>query len=342
MNPQIASFDQIKNTVLDLAIRFGPKLLVAILILIVGVAVSRWVSRWLLRALARIELEPPVRALLARVGWVLSFALFLIMALENLGVELLPLIAGLGVAGAGIALATQGVLSNVVAGLSIIFTKPFRVGEYISIVHEEGQVQAITLFNTTLTHTDRSRIVIPNRKIVGEILHNFGNLRQVNVSVGVAYDTDINGALAAIGEVLRANSARAAGSCSGGPDDPARGVRGEHRRAPVGTRAGLRPRHRRDHPGGAGIAARARHRHALSATRSASHLHGRLKGRRNAQWQCGTFVQGADPWRTTTSRTRACLTHNRHRARAQRCRFRHSGGNTRFPSLCLCRVMSVH
>jgi small conductance mechanosensitive channel len=206
MNSQIASFDQIRNTVIDLAIRFGPKLLVAILILVVGVGVSRWVSRWLLGALGRIELEPPVRALLARAGWLVSFALFLILALENLGVQLLPLIAGLGVAGAGIALATQGVLSNVVAGLSIIFTKPFRVGEYISIVHEEGQVQSITLFSTTLTHADRSRIVIPNRKIVGEILHNFGNMRQLEIAVGVAYDTDLDTALAAIGEVLRANS----------------------------------------------------------------------------------------------------------------------------------------
>ncbi len=205
MNSQIASFDQVKNTVLDLAIRFGPKLLVATLILIVGVAVSRWVSRWLLKALARIELEPPVRSLLARVGWIFSFALFLIMALQNLGVELLPLIAGLGVLGAGIALATQGVLSNVVAGLSIIFTKPFRVGEYISIVGEEGQVQHITLFNTTLTHADRSRIVIPNRKVVGEILHNFGNVRQVQVSVAVAYDTDLNAAMAVIDAVLKAN-----------------------------------------------------------------------------------------------------------------------------------------
>lgn len=205
MNNQIATFDQVKNTVLDLAIRFGPKLLVAILILIAGVAVSRWVSRWLLRALARIELEPPVRSLLARLGWVLSFALFLIMALQNLGVELLPLIAGLGVAGAGIALATQGVLSNVVAGLSIIFTKPFRVGEYISIVGEEGQVSTVTLFSTTLTHNDRSRIVIPNRKIAGEILHNFGNIRQLEVAVGVAYDTDLDRAMAAIDEVLRSN-----------------------------------------------------------------------------------------------------------------------------------------
>lgn len=206
MNPQLATIDQVKNTVLDLAIRFGPKVLVAVLILVVGVMVSRWVSRWLLRALGRIELEPPVRSLLARVGWVLSFALFFIMALQNLGVELLPLIAGLSVAGAGLALATQGVLSNLVAGLSIIFAKPFRVGEYISIVGEEGQVNNITLFSTILTHADRSRIVIPNRKIVGEILHNFGNLRQLDIAVGVAYETNLNEALAAIGAVLQANT----------------------------------------------------------------------------------------------------------------------------------------
>jgi small conductance mechanosensitive channel len=205
MNPQLASIDQIKDTVLDLAIRFGPKLLVAILILAVGFAVSRLVSRWFLRGLNHVELEPPVRALLARVAWALTLSLFAILALQNLGVELLPLIAGLGVAGAGVALATQGVLSNVVAGLSIIFTKPFRVGEYISIAGEEGVVTAITLFNTTLTHEDHSRVVIPNRKIVGDILHNSGNMRQLNIAVGVAYDSDITAAVAAINEVLSAN-----------------------------------------------------------------------------------------------------------------------------------------
>jgi small conductance mechanosensitive channel len=206
MNSPITSIDQIKNTVIDLAIRFGPRVLVAILILFAGVAASRWVSRWLARGLNRIELEPPVRALLARIGWLLTFALFLVMALQNLGVELLPLLAGIGVAGAGVALATQGVLGNLVAGLSIIFAKPFRVGEYISIVGEEGQVATITLFSTTLTHPDRSRVVIPNRKIVGEILHNFGTVRQIDIVVGVAYDTDINSAVAVIGEVLQANS----------------------------------------------------------------------------------------------------------------------------------------
>jgi small conductance mechanosensitive channel len=111
-----------------------------------------------------------------------------------------------GVAGAGLALATQGVLSNLVAGLSIIFAKPFRVGEYISIVGEEGLVHTITLFTTTLTHPDRSRVVIPNRKIVGEILHNFGTVRQLDIVVGVAYDTDMNAAVGAISEVLQANA----------------------------------------------------------------------------------------------------------------------------------------
>jgi small conductance mechanosensitive channel len=205
MNDQLATIEHARNTLVDLAIRFGPRLLAAILILALGILVARWVGRWLDRGLVRIELEPPVRELLARIGRLLVMVVFLIMALQNLGVELLPLVAGLGVAGAGIALAMQGVLGNLAAGLSIIFTKPFRVGEYISIVGEEGSVETVTLFSTTLSHPDRSLVVIPNRKIAGEILHNFGKIRQLTVVVGVAADTDLNAALGMIDEVLKAN-----------------------------------------------------------------------------------------------------------------------------------------
>jgi small conductance mechanosensitive channel len=146
-----------------------------------------------------------VRDLLVLIVRILVLSLFVIMALQNLGIELLPLIAGIGLAGAGIALAMQGVLSNLVAGLTIIFTKPFRVGEYISIVGVDGTVENIALFNTTLTHADLSKVTVPNRKIVGEILHNYGKIRQLNVTVGVAYDTDLNLALAAIQEILQHN-----------------------------------------------------------------------------------------------------------------------------------------
>ncbi len=203
MTATFTSFGRLQGKLLDLALSYGPKVLVAVVILVAGFYAGGWTKGWLARRFERMDLEPPVRELLARTAGTLAFAFFAIVALENLGVELLPLIAGLSVAGAGLALATQGVLSNLVAGLSILFAKPFRVGEYISIVHEEGQVNRITLFSTTLTHPDRSRVVIPNRKIVGEILHNFGTVRQLELSVNVAYDTDLGAALALVGEILQ-------------------------------------------------------------------------------------------------------------------------------------------
>src|SRR5215510_10765947 len=185
MDEQLESVAQIKNTLIDLSIRFGPKLLVALTILGVGFFVGRWLGGVTDRMLERLHLDLPVRQLLVRVVRILVLGLFLIMALQNLGVELLPLIAGIGIAGAGIALAMQGVLSNIVAGLTIIFTRPFRVGEYVSIAGVEGRVESIQLFSTTLSHTDLSRVVIPNRKIVGEILHNYGQIRQLSLVVGV-------------------------------------------------------------------------------------------------------------------------------------------------------------
>jgi small conductance mechanosensitive channel len=206
MAAPVETIEQIRSTVIDLALRFGPKLLAALVILAIGYVVGRQISHWMERALLHFELEPPVRSLIVRIVRVVISLVFVIMAIQNLGVELLPLIAGLGVAGAGVALAMQGLLGNLFAGLTIIFTRPFRVGEYIGIVGEEGAVETITLFQTTLTHPDRSRVVIPNRKIVGEILHNYGKIRQLNITVGVAYDTELNQALKVIQEVLGENA----------------------------------------------------------------------------------------------------------------------------------------
>ena len=205
MDSSLQSLDQIRASALDMAIRFGPKLLVAAAIIVAGYFAGRWVGRMFDRLFIKLKLEAPVRFLLVRIARLLVLGLFAIMALQNLGVELLPLIAGLGVASAGIALAMQGILGNVAAGLTIIFTRPFHVGDYISIASEEGEVLDISLFSTTLGHTDRSKVVIPNRKIVGESLHNCGKIRRLALSVGIAYDSDVSAALQLIDEVLRAN-----------------------------------------------------------------------------------------------------------------------------------------
>jgi small conductance mechanosensitive channel len=190
----------------SLAVQYGPRVLSAVVVLVAGYFVMRWIAGFADRGLHRFPLEPPARQLILRVVKLLVLLLFVLMALQNLGIDLLPLIAGLGIAGAGIALALQGVLGNVAAGLTIIFTRPFRVGEYISIAGEEGLVQTISLFSTTLQHSDLSKVVIPNRKIAGEILHNYGELRQLNLSVGVAYAADLDAAVATIREILADNT----------------------------------------------------------------------------------------------------------------------------------------
>jgi small conductance mechanosensitive channel len=200
-----AQLSQWKAEGIKFAAEKGPSLLGALIILIAGFILARFVCRLLGSWLERRQLEPPVRMLLTRVTWLVIMALFFMVALGTMGIAVGPLIALMSVAGVGVGLAMQGVLANLVSGLLIIFTKPFRVGEYIEVVGNYGQVSMIELFSTTLVHPDKSRVVIPNRKISGEILHNYGTIRQHNITIGVAYRTNLPAAAALIQAVLARN-----------------------------------------------------------------------------------------------------------------------------------------
>ena len=186
----------------------GAQIVGAVIIFVIGLLAARWVGRLTMKWLSRKELglEPPVRTLIVRITKLLIVLFAIVIALGTLNVAIAPLVTVIGVGGIGIGLAMQGVLSNLMAGLTIIFTKPFRVGEYIELLGVQGQVTTIELFATTLIHPDKSRVVIPNRKIVGEVLHNYGNIRQLDLSVGVAYSTNLPAALDVVRAVLKNNS----------------------------------------------------------------------------------------------------------------------------------------
>jgi small conductance mechanosensitive channel len=101
--------------------------------------------------------------------------------------------------------AMQGLFGNIIAGVTLIFTKPFRVGEYIEILGVQGLVSHMDILSTTLLHTDQSKVVIPNHKIIGEVLHNLGAVRQINLLVGVGYQTDLKKARDLVVQILTRN-----------------------------------------------------------------------------------------------------------------------------------------
>jgi len=191
-----------KTLLTDVAVRYGLQALGAVLIMVAGFIAARWTASLIDARLRKGAMEPPLRILIVRVIRVVVLALAGVAALDKFGVSIAPLIAGIGVAGIGVGFALQGVLSNVFAGLTIIVTKPFLVGEYIKVVGVEGEVFHVDLSSTVLVQADKSRVIVPNRKVVGEILHNFGHIRQLSVLVTVANPGDVAGALGAAHEVL--------------------------------------------------------------------------------------------------------------------------------------------
>jgi small conductance mechanosensitive channel len=200
-----SKLEHIKTQMMEFGVDYGWRVLGAFLTLLIGLFIARWVGAALKRSLDKHQMEPPVRLLLVRLTRLIILALTLVSVLEKFGVPVTSLVAGIGVAGLGVGLALQGLLSNVFAGLTIIFTRPFRVDEYIELVGVSGQVTSIDLFTTTLIQGDTSQIIIPNRSIVGEILRNYGVIRQLNMTVAVAYDSDISKVLASVNQILATN-----------------------------------------------------------------------------------------------------------------------------------------
>jgi len=196
---------EVQQKLVDYGTQYGVQAVGAVIILVIGLFFATWLGRLLSRWLERHKLEPPVRMLIVRIVRLIVMLFVVVMVLDKFGVPVTTLIAGISVVGVGAGLAMQGVLGNLVAGLTIIFTRPFRIGEYVEISSVYGQVQTIELFSTTLLHSDMSKVVIPNRKIVGEILHNYGNIRQLNLSVGVAYASDLPEVLTIVQEIVDNN-----------------------------------------------------------------------------------------------------------------------------------------
>ncbi len=125
------------------------------------------------------------------VALVVVWAFAFLMLLTNLGIEIMPLVAGLGIGGLAVALAVQNVLGDLFASLSIALDKPFRVGDFIITGEEKGTVERIGIKSTHLRSLTGELIVMPNGELLKSRLRNYTNMaeRRSAFSVSILYET---------------------------------------------------------------------------------------------------------------------------------------------------------
>ncbi len=201
---KINAVTKLLDWVIEFAVKYSFQALGGLVILFVAWVASRYVSRFVRNKLLARNIDATVVKFLAQIIRLTILALGVLMMLSSFGVQIAPLIAGLSVAGVGIGLAVQGPLSNYAAGATtLIFTKPFKLGDIIEVHGYQGEVADITLPRTELNGLDGSRIIIPNKHIIGEVIKNFSVHRKLEINVGVSYDTDIPKALVILEAIIK-------------------------------------------------------------------------------------------------------------------------------------------
>lgn len=173
-----------------------------ILILVVGLIVIKVVLKALGKALGRAKAVATVSSYILSAVKALLYVLLVLVVLGTLGVEVTSFVALLSVVGIAISLALQNTLSNTAGGMMVLISKPFVVGDYISVDGVEGTVKAIGLSYCTITTIDNREIFIPNAQISATKVTNFNCLgtRRVDLTFTASYDAPTAAVKAAIGE----------------------------------------------------------------------------------------------------------------------------------------------
>lgn len=182
----------------------GMRLGGALLILLLGIWLARRLALGSQRAMDRAGVDPMLTGFLRNVAYGALVVVVLIAAIGTLGVQTTSLLAVLGAAGLAIGLALQGSLSNIAAGMVLITLRPFRSGDYVRIAGEEGSVEQVMVFQTTLRTPDNRLVTLPNNQITAAPIVNFtsNTRRRADIPVGIGYDEDIARARQALLELV--------------------------------------------------------------------------------------------------------------------------------------------
>ena len=203
MLDEINAAERYMDMLVEFGVKYGIQVLAAVITLIIGLIVARWLSRLVVRVCEKRNLDVTLSRFLGSGVKLITIGFILIMALGKLGISITPLVAALGAVAFGSSLALSGLLSNYGAGLTIIVTRPFVVGNTIKVKDVSGVVEEIGLGATHLSNEDGEEITIPNKHIVGEILTNSFENKVVEMTIGISYNDDSQQATRIIRDALK-------------------------------------------------------------------------------------------------------------------------------------------
>ncbi|ARU49386.1 mechanosensitive ion channel family protein [Sulfurospirillum diekertiae] len=202
MDKELQTLQKFYTIAIEFLTNYSFQLIGALIIVIIGWFTAKYAYALLMRLFESHHFDMTLSKFVANVVKMLIFAAMIIIALGKVGISIAPFVAAIGAVSLTAGLALQGSVSNYAAGVLLIISRPFKVGDTLSIGSFYGVVEEIKLSYTILRNEDEELITIPNKKMIGDVLVNSFEFRIVESSIGVAYEEDPAKAIALIKEVL--------------------------------------------------------------------------------------------------------------------------------------------
>jgi len=199
--------DNILNYVKDLAMIYGLKLLMALIVLIIGLWIIKGLMKMITRTMVKRDVDESLRGFLRSLLSVLLKIMLIISVAAMVGIEMTSFIAILGAAGLAVGLALSGTLQNFAGGVMILLFKPFKAGDFIEAQGYTGTVNKIQIFSTILKTPDNKTVIIPNGGLSTSSLINFSTeaQRRIDMTFGIGYGDDTEKAKKVIMSLIEAD-----------------------------------------------------------------------------------------------------------------------------------------
>lgn len=200
--------EKYSQALIDLVMEYGPKLIGAIITLIVGLWIVKQITKFVKKSFEKRNIDPSLRPFLISLINTLLKVFVIISALGTMGIEMTSFVAILGAAGLAIGMALSGTLQNFAGGVIILILKPFKVGDFVEAQGFIGTVSSIQVFNTILKTLDNVTVIIPNGGLSTGALKNYSTEenRRVDWSFGIGYGDDVEKARGILNTIFEADS----------------------------------------------------------------------------------------------------------------------------------------